>query len=100
MKQKNKKLIKKNLKNKILNQKYYFKISKLIKYIIIEIQIIKINLNLIKIKNKVILNKILKNLNYLLDKSLKKKILHKNTINRKKSKINKYFFNFFKKLYE
>jgi small subunit ribosomal protein S20 len=77
---KNKKLIKQNKRNKIINKRYLSTIKNLLKIIKTK----KLN-NLINFEEK---QKILLNRFYsIIDKAVKKKIIHKNTAARKKSKI-------------
>jgi len=90
-KQKNRKAIKQNNRNKKYNLKYK--------------TIIKILFKILKSKEQIINSSIItnkaKNLSTLikyLDKSLKKKIFHKNNILRKKKLANKIFNEFLKKI--
>lgn len=89
-KQKNRKQIKQNYRNKKYNLKYKIIIKILFKILKSKEQIINSTVISNKLKNFSLLLK-------YLDKSLKKNVFHKNNINRKKKLANKIYNEFFKK---
>lgn len=89
-KQKNRKIVTQNKRNRIINKRYVSTIRTLSKLFKIKIQVDKTEINE-KDKFKVDLLNIVKNLYSVIDKATKKGILHKNTAARKKSKIGKSF---------
>lgn len=92
-KKKNKKSIKQNLRNRMLNLKYKFMVKNLLK----TLKTKEITINSFVIANKL---KTLTILIKYLDKSLKKKVFHKNAILRKKKLAYSLFNEFLKKTKE
>jgi small subunit ribosomal protein S20 len=92
-KQRNRKSVQQNKRNRIVNKRYTSTIktlSKLFRLKIIDLQGITVPEE--RTKQKVIALSILKNLYSIIDKAVKKGILHKNTAARKKSKVGKLYF--------
>ena len=89
-KQRNRKIVTQNKRNRIINKRYVSTIRTLSKLFKIKIQVDKTEINE-KDKFKADLLNIVKNLYSVIDKATKKGILHKNTAARKKSKIGKSF---------
>ena len=87
-KQRNRKIVTQNKRNRIINKRYVSTIRTLSKLFKLKIQVDKTEINE-KDKFKVDLLNIVKNLYSVIDKATKKGILHKNTAARKKSKIGK-----------
>lgn len=90
-KQKNRKKIKQNIRNKNNNLKYKILIKLFFKILKSKEQVI----------NSTIIKKKLENFSILLkylDKSLKKKIFHRNNIKKKKKLANKVYNDFLKKV--
>lgn len=89
-KQKNRKLIQQNIRNRVLNRRYL----SLTKFFL---KILKRKIILHKQKNnqnldeKLRIIEIKRKIESLLDKSVKKKVIHKNTSTRKKIRIYKFF---------
>lgn len=88
-KQRNRKSIAQNQRNKLINRRYSSTIKTLFKFFLNQIMILKLNKNkeetLLKIKKTINL------LFSLIDKASKKHVIHKNTAARKKSRISKTF---------
>ena len=87
-KQKNRKLVTQNKRNRIINRRYTSTIKTLSKLFIKKINILKIEKdltkqNLLNFETKNILN----NFFSIVDKAVKKKVIHKNTAARKKSRL-------------
>jgi|APCry1669189567_1035234.scaffolds.fasta_scaffold173965_1 small subunit ribosomal protein S20 len=89
-KQRNRKIVTQNKRNRIINKRYVSTIRTLSKLFKLKIQVDKTEINE-KDKFKVDLLNIVKNLYSVIDKATKKGILHKNTAARKKSKIGKSY---------
>jgi small subunit ribosomal protein S20 len=89
-KQRNRKIVTQNKRNRIINKRYVSTIRTLSKLFKLKIQVDKSEINE-KDKFKVDLLNIVKNLYSVIDKATKKGILHKNTAARKKSKIGKSY---------
>jgi small subunit ribosomal protein S20 len=89
-KQRNRKIVTQNKRNRIINKRYVSTIRTLSKLFKIKIQVDKTEINE-KDKFKADLLNIVKNLYSVIDKATKKGILHKNTAARKKSKIGKSY---------
>ena len=89
-KQKNKKEVKQNLRNKLINRHYKSSIKNLTK--ILKKQI-KQGYSLLEKEDKIIdsYQKPLGKLFSIIDKAAKKKVIHKNNASRKKSRIIKFF---------
>ena len=95
-KQKNRKIICQNKRNKLINKRYTSTIktlSKLFALKVKEIELAKVSQNSDNqsIKKPETFS-ILKNLYSIIDKAVKKGVIHKNTAARKKSKIGKLYF--------
>jgi len=91
-KQKNRKIVTQNNRNRMINRRYISTIKTLAKLLIKNMKEIKLQENIEKKKDTLILtSKILNKFFSFLDKAVKKRILHKNTVARKKSKIRKNF---------
>jgi ribosomal protein S20 len=89
---KNRKLVAQNQRNHFLNRFYLKKIKFLIKVFRLQSKLIQKIEELEekeKEKNKIFI--ILKQINSILDKSVKKGVIHKNSANRKKSIFGKLF---------
>jgi small subunit ribosomal protein S20 len=97
-KQRNRKLITQNKRNRIINRKYSSTIKTLFKLFLEKtknVQIETLNENE-KVENRSKLIKLVNNLYSVIDKAMKKSVIHKNTAARKKSRIsniNKIFLN-------
>lgn len=93
-KQQNQKIIKQNYRNKINNRFYSSNFKFFLKIFLKKIFIYKKEIELNnRIKQKQELELLLNKLYSLLDKLGKKKLLKCNTINKKKSKLNKLLIN-------
>jgi len=91
-KQENKKIITKNKRNKIINKRYTSTIKTLSKLFNIKIKSLGIETNTDtkeKLKGETFV--VIKNLYSIIDKAVKKSVIHKNTAARKKSKFGKLF---------
>lgn len=89
-KQKNRKLINQNKRNRIVNKKYTSTIKTLTKFLLIKIKSfiqLKLPDEILKVKNELINFK--NSLYSIIDKSVKKDVIQKNNAARKKSKIQK-----------
>lgn len=89
-KQRNRKIVTQNRRNRIINKRYVSTIRTLSKLFKMKIQVDKTEISE-KEKFKSDLLNIVKNLYSMIDKATKKGILHKNTAARKKSKIGKSY---------
>jgi len=84
-KQKNRKIVTQNNRNRMINRRYISTIKTLAKLLIKNMKEIKLQENIEKKKDTLILtSKILNTFFSFLDKAVKKRILHKNTVARKK----------------
>jgi small subunit ribosomal protein S20 len=95
-KQRNRKQVAQNQRNRIINRRYSSTIKTLVKIFFLKIKSLKeetdsTKQNLLKVETKKIIN----NLYSLIDKAVKKDVIHKNTGARKKSKFGKLSFKFF-----
>jgi small subunit ribosomal protein S20 len=91
-KQENKKLIKQNKRNKIINKRYTSTIKTLTKLFNFKLKSFNNEVeNTIKENLKGELSNIIQNLYSIIDKAVKKTVIHKNTAARKKSKFGKLF---------
>ena len=91
-KQENKKLIKQNKRNRIINKRYTSTIKTLKKLFLMKIKIIateELETEKNKLKQETTL--VLQNLYSIIDKAVKKNVIHKNTAARKKSIVGKLF---------
>jgi small subunit ribosomal protein S20 len=93
-KQRNKKEINQNKRNRIINKRYLSIIKTLFKLFYLSIQkkedqMIDKDSSHLKEKNESFI--VLKNLFSILDKAVKKNVIHKNTASRKKSKLSKLY---------
>jgi len=99
-KERNRKIVKQNKRNRIINKRYVSTIktlSKLFKFKIEKYKAIKNETSIEitseereKVKTESLI--ILKNLYSIIDKAVKKGVVHKNTAARKKSKVGKLYF--------
>jgi small subunit ribosomal protein S20 len=95
-KQRNKKSVKQTLRNRIINKRYTSTIKTLSKLFTLKNNECKKNIESDKPndkeKNKIEISKILKSLYSIIDKAVKKGVIHKNTAARKKSRVGKIYF--------
>ena len=95
-KQRNKKSVKQTLRNRIINKRYTSTIKTLSKLFILKKDECQKNTENNQIedkdKKKLEISNILKNLYSIIDKAVKKGVLHKNTAARKKSRVGKIYF--------
>lgn len=89
-KQRNRKIVTQNKRNRIINKRYVSTIRTLSKLFKIKVETDKTEINEKENFKSNLLN-IVKNLYSIIDKATKKGILHKNTAARKKSKIGKSY---------
>ena len=90
-KQRNRKLVTQNNRNRIINRRYTSTLKTLSKLFQVKLKLFSItndNNSTLKLETF----NIVKNLYSIIDKAVKKGILHKNTASRKKSKIGKLYF--------
>jgi small subunit ribosomal protein S20 len=90
-KQRNRKLVTQNKRNRIINRRYTSTLKTLAKLFQFKLKSFTDNNN-DKSSLKLEIFNIVKNLYSIIDKAVKKGILHKNTASRKKSKIGKLYF--------
>jgi small subunit ribosomal protein S20 len=94
-KQRNRKIVTQNKRNRIINRRYSSTIKTLSKLFLSKM---KINLNTLtdeaKPKLKLESENLVKNIYSIIDKAAKKGVLHKNTAARKKSRIAKLLIQF------
>ena len=91
-KQENRKLIAQNKRNRIINKRYTSTIKTLSKLFNLKIKSISSEINNeTKDKLKGETFNVIKNLYSIIDKAVKKNVIHKNTAARKKSKFGKLF---------
>jgi len=88
-KQKNRKLIKQNKRNRMVNRRYTSTIKTLSNLLKIKLKKSNEEEELKKPELKIEIQKIKNNLYSILDKAVKKSVIHKNTAARKKSTISK-----------
>ena len=89
-KQKNRKLIAQNLRNRMINRRYTTTIKTLVKLFIVKIKSFQSGNNTeINLTVKSNIFNIFQKLTSILDKAVKKNIIHKNTAARKKSTFGK-----------
>jgi small subunit ribosomal protein S20 len=94
-KQRNRKIVKQNKRNKIFNRRYSSTIKTLSKLFIGKVKNFSINLKDEEKSNKKLeLLILMNNLYSIIDKAVKKGVIHKNTAARKKSKITKMIITF------
>ena len=92
-KQRNRKEVQQNMRNRLINKRYTTTIKTLSKLFNLKISNLKNAENSEeKAKEKVATLTVLKNLYSIIDKAVKKGVLHKNTAARKKSKAGKLYF--------
>jgi len=89
-KQRNRKLVTQNKRNRMLNRRYTSTIKTLSKLFILKIKNVSPNLqeeekSKLKTETKTLVNKVYS----IIDKAVKKGVIHKNTAARKKSRIGK-----------
>jgi small subunit ribosomal protein S20 len=94
-KERNKKIVKKTIRNRIINKRYTSTIKTLSKLFILKKE--ECNKNKVekpeeKEKNKIEISTLLKSLYSIIDKAVKKGVIHKNTAARKKSRVGKMYF--------
>jgi small subunit ribosomal protein S20 len=90
--QENKKLISQNKRNRLINKRYVSTIKTLNKLFTSKIKLFANEKdNELKEKLKVETFNVIKNLYSIIDKAVKKSVIHKNTAARKKSKVGKIF---------
>jgi small subunit ribosomal protein S20 len=91
-KQENRKLIAQNKRNRIINKRYTSTIKTLSKLFNLKIKSVSNEIST-ETKDKVKLEtfNVIKNLYSIIDKAVKKNVIHKNTAARKKSKFGKLF---------
>lgn len=86
-KQRNRKIVAQNKRNRLINRKYSSTIKTFFKLFILQYK--EANLELSNENKKQKCFELLKHLYSLFDKAVKKQVIHKNTAARKKSKIGK-----------
>ena len=91
-KQENRKIIGQNKRNKIINKRYSSTIKTLTKLFHLKMKYITTEIN-VENKNKLKSETftVINNLYSIIDKAVKKDVIHKNTASRKKSKFGKLF---------
>jgi small subunit ribosomal protein S20 len=91
-KQRNRKLIAQNKRNRIINRRYISTIKNLSKFFSRKVKSLsEDDTENIQIDKKNQAQPILNNLYSIIDKAVKKRVIHKNTASRKKSKIFQIF---------
>jgi small subunit ribosomal protein S20 len=91
-KQRNRKLITQNKRNRMINRRYTSTIKTLSKFLNNKVKSLEsVTSEESKITQKSEAQKILNNLYSMIDKAIKKNVIHKNTGARKKSKMQKLF---------
>jgi small subunit ribosomal protein S20 len=90
-KQRNRKVVKQNKRNRIINRRYSSTIKTLLKLFNIKIKKISASSEEDTILIKKESSKLVNNLYSVIDKAVKKGVVHKNNAARKKSKIAKSF---------
>lgn len=89
-KQRNRKIVKQNKRNRIINRRYTSTIKTLSKLFTKKIKNLTAE-NVDKLTIKTETAKVLVNLYSIIDKAVKKGVIHKNTAARKKSRVGKIF---------
>lgn len=89
-KERNRKIVKQNKRNRIINKRYVSTIKTLSKLFKVKLKEFDKSEN--KEKQKTETLNIVKNLYSIIDKAVKKGVLHKNTAARKKSTLGKAYF--------
>ena len=89
-KQRNRKLVTQNKRNRMVNRRYTSTLKTLSKLFILKIKNVSLNLqeeekSKLKTETKTLVNKVYS----IIDKAVKKGVIHKNTAARKKSRIGK-----------
>jgi small subunit ribosomal protein S20 len=98
-KQKNRKQVTQNKRNRIINKRYVSTIKTLVKLFLnkkkmietVDNSVINSSLNTSSPEHKIELKNILNNIYSIIDKAVKKNVLHKNTAARKKARVGKLF---------
>ena len=91
-KQRNRKTVQQNRRNRIINKRYSTTTKGLSKLFLVKVQSLKNNKNNIATSEiKLQVKEILSKFYSIVDKAVKKGILHKNTAARKKSKFDKIY---------
>ena len=89
-KQRNRKQVAQNQRNRMINRRYSSTIKTLAKIFSLKVKFLKTESNLEKqLSLKLETQSVLNNLYSILDKAVKKNVIHKNTAARKKSKVGK-----------
>lgn len=88
-KQRNRKLVKQNKRNRIINRRYTSTIKTLSKLFISTMKNDNTNSSNSELKTQLL--KVTQNLYSIIDKAVKKGVLHRNTAARKKSRIGKLY---------
>lgn len=92
-KQRNRKLVAQNKRNRIINRRYSSTIKTLFKLFSFKVKNITLEASIadkeLYQKTKQELNNLVNNLYSVIDKAIKKDVIHKNTAARKKSRIGK-----------
>jgi small subunit ribosomal protein S20 len=91
-KQRNRKNVKQNKRNRIINRRYSSTIKSLSKLFTTKVKGLKIDgeeTDKMKLKSETA--KVITNLYSIIDKAVKKGVIHKNTAARKKSRVGKIF---------
>ena len=102
-KQKNRKQVTQNKRNRIINKRYVSTIKTLVKLFLNKKKMIEtannvttdVSVNNSLQSNKIELKNILNNIYSIIDKAVKKNVLHKNTAARKKARVGKLFVKMF-----
>lgn len=89
-KQRNRKIVKQNKRNRIINRRYTSTIKTLSKLFTKKVKSLTAE-NADKLTIKTETTKVLVNLYSIIDKAVKKGVIHKNTAARKKSRVGKIF---------
>lgn len=89
-KERNRKSVKQNKRNRIINKRYVSTIKTLSK--LFNLKVKEFTNSEDKPKQKIETLNVLKNLYSIIDKAVKKGVLHKNTAARKKSTVGKLYF--------
>jgi small subunit ribosomal protein S20 len=91
-KQRNRKLVAQNRRNRVINRRYSSTIKSLTKLFQLKLNSVTPEMTNEETSNLILeANKILNNTYSMIDKGVKKNVLHKNTAARKKSNLSKLF---------
>lgn len=95
-KQRNRKLVAQNKRNRIINRRYTSTIKSLSKMFFLKLKIFeKEKTENTQFQLKAETQTILKNFYSIVDKAVKKNVIHQNTASRKKSRVGKLFSKFY-----